>query len=83
MNCEYESPNFTWCYDSYYGVGRFIRKSDGAMTALETGTDCQRVRAGLRRLKQKTASAKYPLAAPSFAQVFDSIALEYDFRGTE
>jgi hypothetical protein len=80
MKIEHESANFMWCYDSLSGVGRFIRKSDNAVSFLETGTDCQEVRRQLNRLAQKTSSPKYPNAAPGFASVFDAIADQYEFH---
>ncbi len=80
MPIEYESDRFAWNYDGLYGVGNFIRKSDSALSFLETGTDCQNVRRALRRLSQKAASPHYPAAAPRFADVFDSIASEYEFH---
>jgi hypothetical protein len=80
MHIEHESERFAWYYDSRMGVGRFVRKSDDALTYLETGTDCQDVRRSLRRLEQKTSSPRYPKAAPSFADIFDCIATEYEFH---
>jgi hypothetical protein len=80
MNHEYESEEYAWSYDSLYGVGRFVRKSDGAMTYLETGSDCQDMRRQLRRLDQKAHSPRYPNQAPSFNSVFNSIASEYEFH---
>ncbi len=80
MNTEYESEHYAWNYDSQYGVGNFVRKSDNAITYLETGTDCQDVRRSLRRLAQKTSSPRYPKASPGFCMVFDSIASEYTFH---
>lgn len=76
---EHETPHYAWHYDSAYGVGCFVRKSDGAASFLETGTDCQNVRRDLRRLAQKTGSPRYPVSAPGFAAIMDSIASEYTF----
>lgn len=76
---EFTGKCFAWDYDSAYGVGSFVRLDDGAQSFWETGTDCQDRRREFRRLKQKTASPRYPKAAPTFAQVFDSIASEYIF----
>jgi hypothetical protein len=80
MSTEYESENYAWIYNSLYGVGRFERKADSALTYLETGSDCQEVRRQLRRLAQKTSSPRYPSQAPRFNSVFDSIASEYSYH---
>lgn len=74
MTIEHESPNYAWHYNSLYGVGRFERKRDGALSLLDTGTDCQDTRRNLRRLAQKTSAKNYPATAPTFAEIFDSIA---------
>lgn len=79
MRVEFEGAGYEWNYDSLYGVGRFVRKSDGALSFLETGTDCQNVRRDLRRLSQKTASPRYPKAAPGFPELLDNLASEYTF----
>ena len=76
---EYEGTHFAWEYDSRYGIGNFVRLADGARSWLETGADCQDRMREFRRLEQKTSSPRYPKAAPSFAEVFDSIASEYIF----
>jgi hypothetical protein len=81
MITEHESDRYAWNFDSLYGVGCFARKSDGAVTYLETGSDCVEVRRGLNRLASKTASPRYPKSAPTFGEVFDSIASEYEFHG--
>lgn len=80
MNILHETPNYSFLYDSYYGAGRFIRKSDGAMTLLETGSDCNALKADLHRLKQKTGSRRYPKNAPNFNTLMDAIAGEYSFN---
>lgn len=80
MHLEFEGHHFAWHYDSLYGVGRFERKFDGALSPLETGTDCQDVRRGLRRMHQKTHANRYPFAAPRFADLMDSVASEYPFE---
>lgn len=74
---EHESENYAWRYDSLYGVGNFERKADGAQSYLETGMDCADMRCNLNRLRSKTSSPNYPKAAPSFNELFDSIASEY------
>lgn len=80
MYIEHESKNFAWHYDSRMGVGRFERKSDNALAFLETGSDCAQVRRDLNRLKSKTSSPHYPSSAPSFSDIFDNIAAEYEFH---
>lgn len=80
MLVEYESSRFEWLYDSRMGVGYFRRKSDGACTYLETGTDCQNVRRLLNRAKQKCESPRYPASAPPFHDLLDNLATEYDFH---
>lgn len=80
MTREYEGKHFAWNYDSLYGVGNFERLSDGALSYLETGTDCNDRRREFNRLKSKTSSPHYPKNAPSFADVFDAIASEYEFH---
>lgn len=79
MAREYEGRHYAWNYDSLYGVGNFERKADGAQSYLEIGMDCQDRRREFRRLEQKTNSPRYPKAAPSFAEIFDSVASEYSF----
>jgi hypothetical protein len=79
MSVEYESEKYSWNYDNLYGVGNFTRKSDDAVTMLETGSDCQEMRRSFHRLLQKTSSKRYPKSAPSFNEIFDSIASEYNF----
>jgi hypothetical protein len=83
MVIEHESSRFEWLYDSRYGVGRFRRKADDALTFLETGTDCQDVRRKLNRTKQKCESPHYPANAPPFADLLDSLATEYEFHNEE
>ncbi len=80
MRTEHESDNYKWNYDSLYGVGNFERKSDGAITYLETGSDCADIRRGFNRLRSKTESIKYPAHAPKFGDILDSIASEYTFH---
>jgi hypothetical protein len=80
MITEHESDRYAWNFDGLYGVGNFLRKSDGAVTYLETGSDCADVRRGLNRLASKTARHRYPKCAPTFGEVFDSIAGEYEFH---
>jgi hypothetical protein len=80
MHIEYEGDRFAWYYDGRMGVGRFVRKADDAISFLETGTDCQDVRRSLRRLAQKTSSSRYPSCAPTFGDIFDCIASEYEFH---
>jgi hypothetical protein len=77
---EHESERFEWNYDTLYGVGNFVRKIDGAQSYLETGSDCAQVRRDLNRLRSKTSSPRYPKHAPSFGDIFDSIASEYEFH---
>ncbi len=76
---EYRGKHFCWNYDSTYGVGNFERLEDSALSYLETGSDCMDHRREFRRLQQKTGSPSYPKNAPSFADIFDSIASEYMF----
>lgn len=64
MQCEYTTRAYQWLYDPLMGVGRSRRVSDGALTLLETGSDCQQVNRDLRRLEQKTSSPRYPKSAP-------------------
>lgn len=80
MLTEHESDNYAWNYDGLYGVGNFTRKRDGAVTYLETGSDCEELRESLDTLAAKTGAADYPKAAPGFASVFDAIASEYEFH---
>ena len=77
---EHESEKFEWNYDTLYGVGYFVRKCDGAVSYLETGSDCATVRRSLNRLRSKTSSHRYPKQAPSFASIFDSMASENEFH---
>ena len=79
MTTLHESKNYSFKYDSAYGVGLFHRKRDGAQTLLEMGSDCDQLRRDLNRLKSKTSGKKYPSAAPGFDHVFDAIASEYTF----
>lgn len=80
MRTEFDGEAFQWQYDSLYGVGQFVRKSDGATAYLETGTDCQDVRRTLRRTQQRTSSPRYSALAPSFPVLLDSLALEYEYH---
>lgn len=79
MHIEYESDRFEFLYDSLYGVTRWRRKADDALTYLNTGSDAQQERRDLRRLAQKTSSPRYPKGAPTFAELFDSLAGEQTF----
>lgn len=76
---ECRGKNFCWNYNSAYGVGNFQRLADGALSYLETASDCQDRRRQFRRLQQKTTSPRYPKSAPSFAEMFDAIAAEHIF----
>lgn len=80
MHIEHESERFEFLYDSLYGVTRWRRKSDDALTYLNTGSDAQQERRDLRRLAQKTGSPRYPKSAPTFAEIFDSLAMEQTYH---
>lgn len=54
---EFETEHYSWVYHAWYGVGRFIRRADGAMTLLDTGTACQATRRYLRRLWGRNVTA--------------------------
>lgn len=45
-----ETESFIWYFHKLHGVGGFIRKSDDAMTLLETGADAVEMCRELERL---------------------------------
>lgn len=72
MIVEHESDDYEFWYDALYGVGRFIRKSDGAVTLLLTDSECADMRRDLNELSQKETGDK-------FNMLFNSIAMEYNY----
>lgn len=74
---EREGRHFAWRYNPRQGYGWILRKADGAESALITGDDATDLRRQFNRLASKTASPRYPAAAPTFAEVFDAIASDY------
>lgn len=80
MVVEYETDNYEWCYDSAYGVGRFIRKSDNAVTYLETGSDCDTIRNALSRLATNRPGRNPNCFDAKGREIFDSMAQEYTFH---
>lgn len=40
----FETDKYRWDYDSLYGVGWFVRKSDDAVSLMETGSDAEEVK---------------------------------------
>ena len=79
MHILYETDNYELLTDSYYGVARFRRKHDDALTLLETGDDARKLRDDMLKLYANTQSPTYPRSAPHIASVFDTIASEYQF----
>lgn len=79
MHILYETDNYALLTDSHYGVARFMRKSDNALTLLETGDDADQLRDDMLKLYANTQSPTYPRSAPNFASVFDTIASDYEF----
>lgn len=79
LTIEHAGDHFAWAYEPVRGYGYFLRTGPAEhwASALITGDDCVRVRRDFNRLKSKTSGRRYPPAAPSFAEVFDSIAGEY------
>jgi hypothetical protein len=80
MRTEYESDNYQWAYDSLQGVGRFIRKSDNALSLLDTGTDCQNLREQLTRLAKDHPGRNPDSFDTEGRKIFDSMAEEYIYR---
>lgn len=83
MHIEHEGKRFAWYYDSLHGVGRFVDKQTGALTYLETGSDCAQLRRELNRLRSKTSAKAYPKAAPGYENMIDYIADQYEFHADE
>lgn len=61
----YEGNAYRFNYDGLHGVGNFERISDGALTMLETGSDCAEL---IENLKG---------ASP---EILDAIASEYTYE---
>jgi hypothetical protein len=80
MIVEYETGQYQFCYDSNMGVGRFVRLEDGAVTNLETGSDCDALRERL-----SATAARYPGRNPnsfntSGIAYFNLLASEYEYH---
>lgn len=69
MRMVHTGHEYEWHADSLYGVGRFLRKSDQALTLMETGVDYLKVEAILTDLD----------GMANHDSLLDSFASEYDY----
>ena len=45
----FETDQYRWDYDTQYGTGWFVRKSDDNVTLMDTGVEAEEIRLGLSR----------------------------------
>jgi hypothetical protein len=78
MRVEYETNNYAWNYDARMGVGNFTRKSDNAITLLDTGSDCQLLREQFVQLWDMAANNE--ITEERRDGVFDMYAGEFTYE---
>jgi hypothetical protein len=74
---DHETINYAFHYDSRMGVGWYERKTDGFVTLLLTGTECEDEIRSHRRLWQKEKRVDVR------TDIFDSIASEHTYESAD